>query len=568
MKKLLVILLCAGAGIADAQTLHFSNKADMTTARGGFSADNDGTFEYTANGFSPLQPFTSQIEKYDFANNSWSVLATSIPCIAKRYGNGVILAGNLYLYNGITATGKNDKLEIVNLTTGNLTLGDNLNPNPVSSAGSALYGDYLLSFGGCVNEWEGVYTNKFYKIAPWGEWFPLADMPVALETKGVAIYGTGNNSKLYAFGGYSHTAPVHENFETAATTGTLSLANWINVADIGNKLFQGKVFGGNKYAQITAFTGIVEEQETMNSSWLISPNINLAASGSYLTFDTKDGYDNGATLQAYAITNWTGDINTCTKTLLSATISTGHTTGYGTDFVGSGIIPLAGISGDFRVAFKYTGGYQPLATTTYQIDNVKVYQEYKSNSVYVYDFASNTWTTHPDVMPQTVSAHDVAIGNTISGTEIYVAGDYDNQTFLGRYDTTNNTFTTLSQTNMVGRRHHAAEVVNNALYLFGGNTSGQASSALNSTQSADLPSLDTSAFGKRQSVSFYPNPADDKITFSSNIKNILLFTFEGKKIEAQLLNNQLDLTGLGKGVYLLQGTDEDGNHFSNKLIKN
>jgi hypothetical protein len=80
------------------------------------------------------------------------------------------------------------------------------------------------------------------------------------------------------------------------------------------------MFGGNKYAQVTAFNSIPQEQNTYCQSWLISPNINLLP-GSYLTFDTKDGYDNGATLEAYLITNWTGDISTSDMSLLPATIS-------------------------------------------------------------------------------------------------------------------------------------------------------------------------------------------------------------------------------------------------------
>ncbi len=256
--------------------------------------------------------------------------------------------------------------------------------------------------------------------------------------------------------------------------------------------------------------------------------------------------------------------------MLNATISNGHAVGFGADFVSSGQISLAGNTGTFRIAFKYSGGYSPVAkTTTFQIDNVKVYQEYKSQNVYVYDFTSNTWTTLFEVLPQTVSAHDVVVDDIFSpAAKIYITGDYQNQTFLGVFDTANNVFTPISQTNMIGRRHHKTAIFDNKLYLFGGNTTPQTSSTLSSTQSANLATLATTTFNNQQIVAFYPNPATDKITLNSNIETVLLYTFEGKIIDTPIQNNEIDLSDLSNGIYLLQGTNKDGSPFSDKLIKN
>lgn len=565
MKKILLIALLTISGqLTLAQTLSFVNKADMPTARAGFSGVYYDNFEYVSNGFSATAAYTSEIEKYDFTNNVWSTLTTSIPTIGKRYGNAQIINGVLYLYNGATANGNNNKLEIIELGTGNVTVSSSLNPSPVYGAGSASYGDYALSFGGCVSEWEGIYSNKFYKISPDGEWTALADMPVAVQTKGAVVYGNGNDTKLYAFGGYNQIAPLHGNFETVATTGNLALTDWINTSETSSVLFQGKSFGNNKYAQVTAFNPIVEEQATMAESWLISPNINVAP-GSYLTFDTKDGYDNGATLQAYLVTNWTGDINTSSVSLLPANISSGHTTGYASNFTSSGVVALNGAVGNNRIAFKYTGGYSPLATTTYQLDNVRLYSEYKSYNLYVYDFNTNTWTTNWDVLPLAVSSHAVALDNPFTDSKVYVTGDYDNQTFLSVYDTTSNSFTTLNQTNMIGRRHHGAEIFDNKLYLFGGNTTGQAASCLNSTQSASLTNLATNGF-ERTALSFSPNPANEKITFNTKIQTASIYTLDGKKINTELINDEINVSNLTTGIYLIQYS-ANGKTVTEKLIK-
>jgi hypothetical protein len=573
MKKTLhAIFLLLISQFSIGQTLNFVNKADMPTARGGFSEAQYFGYQYIVNGFSQTQAATTEVERYDFANDSWSSFTTSIPTIAKRYGNLEAINGALYLYNGSTATGLNNKLEVIELSTGNLTVVPSvINPNPVYRAGSSVYGDYGLSFGGCVSQWTGTYSNKFYKIAPWGEWTQLADMPIAHETKGVVVYGNGTNPKLYAFGGYSQTDGLHENFETAAITGNLTLANWINVAETGTKLFQARAYGSNTYAVMSAFaTGGVAEQEPSNKVWLISPEVVLPATNdAYLTFDTLDRYDNGATLEAYIITNWTGDITTATKSLLNATISTGHTTGANTDFVNSGLIPLSGNSNNFRIAFKYSGGYAPVPNnTTYQIDNVKVYSEYQSKDVYIYNFNTDLWTTQLNVLPQGLSANDVTVDDAFSPTaKVYVSGDYQNQTFLGVYDTADQTFTSISQNNMIGRRHHGSAIFDNKLYLFGGNTTSLISTSLSSTQSADLSSLSTTAFNNQRGISFYPNPTSNKITLNQDIESVLLYTFEGKKINAPIQNKEVDLSHLRKGVYLIQGIHKDGSRFSDKLIK-
>jgi len=121
---------------------------------------------------------------------------------------------------------------------------------------------------------------------------------------------------------------------------------------------------------------------------------------------------------------------------------------------------------------------------------------------------------------------------------------------------------------MLGRRHHESEFFNEKLYIFGGNTTPDSFSSLSSTQAADLVVLGTTAFTKDHAISFVPNPATVKINFNSDIESVSLFTFEGKKINADLQNNTLDISGLNKGVYLIQGTKRNGSSFSDKLIKN
>lgn len=172
---------------------------------------------------------------------------------------------------------------------------------------------------------------------------------------------------------------LDENFETVTTTGNtpVALTNWKNIGEIGNTQYLGKVFSSNKFAQISAFTNTVPNQQATVKSWLITPPINLnGTTTETLTFKTIDGFNNGATLKVYYSTNYSGSNtpSSSTWTQLTATISSGNTAGYGSAFIPSGNIDLSAINGTaVYFAFVYEGGYSPTQkTTTFQVDDVKI----------------------------------------------------------------------------------------------------------------------------------------------------------------------------------------------------
>jgi len=355
-----------------------------------------------------------------------------------------------------------------------------------------------------------------------------------------------------------------QNFESLTVNSNVALTDWINVAETGTKVYKAKQFTANKYAEISAFDAVVANQEASNKAWLVSsPMTATATEQVYLKFYTKDGFDNGATLQPYLITNWTGDITTSTKVLLYGNIANGTTTGYAADFTNSGDILLYGDLSNFRIAFKYTGGYAPLKTTTFQIDNVRVYRTNISNNIYKYRFDNNTWTTLNTVLPQSLSAYAVASDYS----KAYITGDYENQTFTGVFDSQTETFTALTQSNMLGRRHHNSEIWNNNLYIMGGNTDSFIGSVTESTQSVDLATLSAEAFAANSELSIYPNPATDMVNINESIENISLYTMDGKQIAIQKTNSTIDVSKLTNGIYLLVGQNKNGQTVKTKLIK-
>ena len=71
-------------------------------------------------------------------------------------------------------------------------------------------------------------------------------------------------------------------------------------------------------------------------------------------------------------------------------------------------------------------------------------------------------------------------------------------------------------------------------------------------------------------ITVYPNPTDGKIHFSTrkNIKEVQLFDISGRFVKSlTLTENQIDLSGLPTGNYILKIFMEDGTLSSQKVIK-
>ena len=194
-------------------------------------------------------------------------------------------------------------------------------------------------------------------------------------TKQIAIRGT---SDVVAAGG-SGTSLLDENFEGTTANTDIALTGWTNLAETGAEKYESKTFSSNKYAQISAFGS---NQATVKS-WLVTKGVNLnSTTNEQLTFDTKAGFANGATLKVFVSTNYSGTGNpwaagvTWTDITSQATLSPGQASGYPTNFTGSGNISLNSYSGTLYVAFVYEGadpaGTTTDKTTTWQIDNVKI----------------------------------------------------------------------------------------------------------------------------------------------------------------------------------------------------
>ena len=172
-------------------------------------------------------------------------------------------------------------------------------------------------------------------------------------------------------GGVFPNTLINENFETVTASADIALTGWQNIPEVGGIKYQGKLYGGTKYAQLSAFN----TAQPVVKSWLITPVFSLNNTvGESLSFKTKDGYNNGALFKVMISTDYDGGATpwTATWTDLPAIISTGTTTGYAPNWISSGIVDISTYNGtNVYIAFKYEGG-DPGMTTTYQLDDVVV----------------------------------------------------------------------------------------------------------------------------------------------------------------------------------------------------
>lgn len=173
-----------------------------------------------------------------------------------------------------------------------------------------------------------------------------------------------------------------------------------------------------------------------------------------------------------------------------------------------------------------------------------------SSRIDAYNIQTNTWE-HLLNMPVGISAHSTAVYDR----KIWIIGDYTNQTQIGYYDIDLNEYVSCISQNMIGRRHFGAEIVNNNLYIMGGNQSSDASSALNSLQYTDISTVSVYE-DEIKLIKIYPNPSFDYLSISSPepIKEVRILDLQGKiilKKDNIKHPNNLNISKIKSGTYFV-----------------
>ena len=201
----------------------------------------------------------------------------------------------------------------------------------------------------------GIYT-----VFGWEKQLVMRDTSdVAMD--GLRCTGSGYKTLLW------------EDFDLQKPAAVLSIAGWKNIAEMGGQSYFIKSAFNERYATIEAFAC----GQPRIASWLISAPVNLTGtSGARLSFDTRDGFDNGASLKVYVSSNYDGSNNPSKSkwTLLPASIANGTTGVVSAGWKNSGSISLSGYKGNCHIAFKYEGvdTGRNRQTTTFQIDRISI----------------------------------------------------------------------------------------------------------------------------------------------------------------------------------------------------
>jgi hypothetical protein len=163
-----------------------------------------------------------------------------------------------------------------------------------------------------------------------------------------------------------------EDFQAAVDGTNLDLPEWTNQATDGTRVWREEAFGGNGYAEFSAFGS----GNASNVAWLVSPGINMDEhTGEVMTFQTAQHHldvDSPAnSLEVYVSTDFTGDVTTATWIPVAVTLPTQATSWY--EFVSSGPVDLSAYTGTLHVAFKFIGsGTNTTLDGAFQIDNLSV----------------------------------------------------------------------------------------------------------------------------------------------------------------------------------------------------
>lgn len=171
-------------------------------------------------------------------------------------------------------------------------------------------------------------------------------------------------------GGSTITYPVtlEENFQSFSGNLQEDFPGYINDPVFGNRYWQLRTFGDNKYIQLSANAGSGQFETFFVVPVTFTP-------GKSVSFDVNVGFYKGEVLKVYTSTDYTpsGDITAATLKDISSSFTIPKTPvdGYGT-FTSAGTYTIPStLSGKGFVMFKYVGNGSG-ATTTIQLDNIKV----------------------------------------------------------------------------------------------------------------------------------------------------------------------------------------------------
>jgi len=365
----------------------------------------------------------------------------------------------------------------------------------------------------------------------------------------------------------------------AQTLNFKSLANMsVGRGAITSVIVDDNIYVSNGYQENGGSANYIEKYNITDNKWSI-----LNATLLPKKFANSETYDH----KIYIFNGWGNShleiVDLATNTIKKGAVNRSYTGNAGSAIYNGKIYVFggSGLNGAATTKFSDRFQYYDIASDTWhplpdmptareakgKIVNDKLYviggfNGTSSRLINVYDLKTDRWTNQY-TMPSGISGHALAV----SGDKIFIAGGYNNQTFLAYFDTTTHKFHPLSS-NMIPRRHAAAEIYNNKLYIIGGSTTSLTKSAIKSIQAADITesalSSNTAAENYETKTRVYTNAARDGFIISnknnSNQFEYTVYSADGREISKGFAyyNKTIDLSKVQPGKYIFSFKDEKG----------
>lgn len=199
-------------------------------------------------------------------------------------------------------------------------------------------------------------------------------LTLVLLTLGLAIGCTGDEGiPPYKQQFFSQTFE-DQTAGSGSTEIPINIEGWTNYNTLGTRKWICKTFNSNKFAE---FSSYYSPAGTSDETWLITSKIDFTKTEmETLNFDLESRYSNGALFKVLVSTDFdetTAGIATATWTEISIpTLPTVDNV-----FVNSGLIDISSNnynSDNVHIAFKYIGSKASNKTTTFQLDNIKLFE--------------------------------------------------------------------------------------------------------------------------------------------------------------------------------------------------
>ena len=367
-----------------------------------------------------------------------------------------------------------------------------------------------------------------------------------------------------------------------AHTQTLTFRNLANMSGgrgaTASVIVDDNIYVSNGYQEKASDAKYIEKYNITDNSWSV-----LNSSLLPKRFGNSETYNN----KIYIFNGWGNShleiLDLATNTITKGAVNRSYTGNSGSAIYNGKIYVFggSGLNGAATTKFSNKFQYYDIASNTWNpLPDMPTARETKGKIVHdklyviggfngtssrlinVYDLNTNVWVNQY-TMPAGISGHSLAV----SDNKIFIVGGYNNQTFLAYFDTTTNKFHQLSS-NMIPRRHSAAEVYNNKLYIIGGSTTSLTSSAIKSIQVADINEsvLSGNAANEDQvsQTKVYTNASRDGFVISnknnSNQFEYTVYSIDGKHIVKGFAyyNKNIDLSKVPTGTYIFTYKNEKG----------